>query len=135
MIATTATIARLTAVPVLSCGLLAGAVVGPSSPANASPVVTYTIVNNTGKNILFNGYELQTPGSGSMRPGWLEPGSYTVYATSAGLMDAQFLVVDQKRGVVMMQQENGIPQIKCLTNEGNCTPHDWVNGTTATFTP
>ena len=97
--------------------------------------MTYTIVNNTGKNIWFKGYQISSPGPGSMQPGWLAPGSYKVYATSETQLNAEFIIVDERRAVVMMQQTNGVPQIECLTNIGDCSPRGvWANDTTATFT-
>jgi hypothetical protein len=118
----------------LSCGLLVGAVLS-AGVANASPGATFTIVNNTGQDMWFTEWFLDTPASSTIS-GRMPPGSYTVRTKNDSELQARFTVGDQRRAMVSMQVSNGVAQIQCFTNWGNCTPrNDWKNDTTATFTP
>ncbi|HEY7051091.1 MAG TPA: hypothetical protein VH496_03020 [Mycobacterium sp.] len=64
-------------------------------------------MNNTGSNIWFKGYLLEDPAAGSVGSGWLAPRSYTIKTKNEFQLNAEFVIVDEKRAMVMMQQTNG----------------------------
>ncbi|WIM87132.1 hypothetical protein PT015_20035 [Candidatus Mycobacterium wuenschmannii] len=129
------TIAKIAAAPVLWCGLLMGAALQPAGLAHAAPGATFTIVNNTGKDMWLDEWFLETPASATFGPGRVPPGSYTVRTKSDSELQAKFTLGDQRHAMVSMKVTNGVPQIQCLTNYGNCSPRgNWANDSTATFT-
>ena len=136
MIGMAASTVKSVAIAAVSCGLLAGEVVWPTADAHAAAGSTFTIVNNTGKDMWFDEWFLETPASSTIGGGRVPPGSYTVRTRNDSELQARFTVGDQRHAMVQMQVKDGVPQIQCLTNYGNCSPRgNWANETTATFTP